>query len=67
MPDPRKRRRRAGRPPLPPKERHDATLLIRLRPEELGRLRALAESAEQGVGQYARDVLRRHLRRAVRA
>lgn len=52
--------------PLAPKDRHDATLLIRLRPEELGALRALADNAEQGVGQYARDVLRRHLRRAVR-
>jgi len=54
----------AGRPPLPPNERQDATILVRLLPRELERLRALAAEASLGAGQYVREVLRRHLARA---
>jgi len=58
---------RAGRPSLPPAERHDAAILVRLLPCELEQLRALAAHAGLGAGQYARDALRRHIARASRA
>jgi len=52
---------RAGRPPLPPDERQNAAILVRLLPRELKELRALAADAGMGAGQYAREAVRRHL------
>ena len=62
----RGKRSRLGRPPVPPEEKVTATLLIRLLPEEARRLRALAKREGLGVGQYVREVVRRHLKRSER-
>ncbi len=58
------RRAGAGRPPVAPTERLDATMLMRFRSDELDALRELAASAGTTVGVYCREVLRRHLRRS---
>lgn len=60
------RRPGAGRPELPAKERQNAALLLRLRPGELDALRERAAASGLSVGVYAREVLRRHIRRTLR-
>jgi len=54
----------AGRPAMPSEERQDAAVLVRMRPREAEALRALADAAGTSVGVYAREILRRRIRRA---
>ena len=49
---------------LPPDERQDAGFLVRMKPAEVAALRELAADAGTTVGVYARQLLRRRLRRA---
>jgi len=55
----------AGRPKLQAGQRQDAGLLLRLRPAELKALKKLAREQGLTVGVYAREVLRRDLKRQV--
>jgi hypothetical protein len=54
----------AGRPKLPPGERQGEAFLVRMRPTEVAALRDLAADAGTTVGVYAREVLRRSIRRS---
>jgi hypothetical protein len=60
----KERVRGPGRPTIPKSERQDTAVLIRMRPNEVRDLRKLADRAGVGIGVYAREVLRRHLRRS---
>lgn len=57
MPESRER----GRPPLPEKDRKDATLRVRLRVEDLERLQEVARAADVKPSTWARDALLRAL------
>jgi len=49
--------RERGRPPLPRGRRKDATIRVRLRPEDKARLQSAAEAADKNLSDWARDVL----------
>jgi hypothetical protein len=57
------KKKRTGRPPLPPEQRQSERFSLKLTPGQARQLRALAASEGVEPGQYAYRVLVRHLNR----
>ncbi len=61
------KKNRMGRPPLPPDEVRSVILRVRMTEDDLHRLQAAAERADQPLSTVALAILRRHLLRPPRS